>query len=415
MTTLSVFEHQWLPIGEGAGAVLSERQAAALERLEASLPAGTLGWRRHEVKFTQYCGVLQLGGQTIEVLPKIARHDEDVVRSRSVLIKMLASAGVFSVVPVGESMVSVQRTNLLDVFIDHFRASVEAQARHGLIRRYIDREESLPRVKGRIDMARQLRDNLTRPHMTTCRFDELERDNLFNQSLLYVLDLLASRTANPAIRQRVYELMFHFGDVARIAITPSEIRSLQFTRNDDRWRPIFDQAALILEGLFPDVMAGQTPALALLFDMNRLFERFVASRLRKGERHYSIREQGPQRHLAVNGNEKNVFLLKPDIVMLQDGRVSIIADAKWKLLDRGHRSWKVSQSDLYQMLAYSHRYGCSEVVIMHPYAYARDEVEVLERFKLLNSTVTVSLCGIRVGDERKAFGISHLLGNRAEA
>ena len=111
MTTLSVFEHQWLPIGGGSGAMLSERQAAALERLESSLPAGALGWRRHGVKFTQYCGVLQLGGQTIEVLPKIARHDEDVVRSRSVLIKMLASAGAFSEVPIGASMVSVQKAN----------------------------------------------------------------------------------------------------------------------------------------------------------------------------------------------------------------------------------------------------------------------------------------------------------------
>lgn len=411
MTTLSVFEHQWLTIGDNSGTVLSERQAATLERLEVNLPASALDWRRHEVKFTQYCGVLQLGGLTIEVLPKIALHDEDVVRSRSVLIKMLDSAGAFSALPVGESLVSVQRTNLLDVFIDHFRASVEAQARHGLIRRYIDREGSLSRVKGRIDMARQLRDNFTRPQMTACRFDELERDNLFNQGLLYVLHLLSSRTTDPGIRQRVYELMFHFGDVARIAVTSLDIKSLQFTRNDDRWRPIFDQATLILDGLFPDVMAGESPALALLFDMNRLFERYVASRLRRGERHYLIHEQGPQRHLAVNGNDKKVFLLKPDIVMQKDGVAVIIADTKWKLLDRDQRNWRVSQADLYQMLAYSHRYGCSEVVLMHPYAYSEQELEVLERFKLLNSSVTVSLCGVNLGYERKALGLAHLLSD----
>lgn len=70
MTLLQVLEHEWLPIRSGGGQSLNVHQAALLERLADSLPAHALEWRRAAVKFTQFCGVIQLGDLTIEVLPR---------------------------------------------------------------------------------------------------------------------------------------------------------------------------------------------------------------------------------------------------------------------------------------------------------------------------------------------------------
>ncbi|WP_286790791.1 MULTISPECIES: hypothetical protein [unclassified Pseudomonas] len=101
MTLLQVLEHEWLPIRSGGGQSLNVHQAALLERLADSLPARALEWRRAAVKFTQFCGVIQLGDLTIEVLPKIARLERDVLRCQQVLVRLLQVTGALPPQQVG--------------------------------------------------------------------------------------------------------------------------------------------------------------------------------------------------------------------------------------------------------------------------------------------------------------------------
>ena len=110
--------------------------------------------------------------------------------------------------------------------------------------------------------------------------------------------------------------------------------------------------------------------MTLLFDMNRLFEAYIASALRKQawKRDQRLREQGPRKHMVNREDrDESLFQMKPDMSFLDNNnQVLAIADAKWKLLDEREKKLGISQSDLYQMAGYASRYGVDRLALVYP-------------------------------------------------
>ena len=137
------------------------------------------------------------------------------------------------------------------------------------------------------------------------------------------------------------------------------------------WEPVFALARWLLEGLFPDVRSGETSGTCLLFNMERLFEAFLGTKLRQAwqdipEGSFRIVLQGPQKSLAQS-DAGQAFTLRPDITVLDDaGNVARIFDAKWKQLDAKAPSFGVSPSDVYQLATYASRYSCERVTLIYP-------------------------------------------------
>ncbi len=107
--------------------------------------------------------------------------------------------------------------------------------------------------------------------------------------------------------------------------------------------------------------------------MNKLFEAHVA----KCEEEAAgpdriVHTQGPPLYLATR-DQANTFLLKPDITVWRvdldgtDARIDRIVDAKWKRLDPNASDFGVDEADLYQLLAYAMRYGCTSLELAYPH------------------------------------------------
>ena len=59
--------------------------------------------------------------------------------------------------------------------------------------------------------------------------------------------------------------------------------------------------------------------------------------------------------------------MKPDISFIDHtGKVVLIVDAKWKLLDFTEAKLGISQTDLYQMQAYANRYEVENLMLVYP-------------------------------------------------
>lgn len=395
MTLLRVLEHQWIPIGSGPGAIPIGK-AAELERLAQRLPIRMLEWRRQSVKFTQYCGVLQLGDTTIEVLPKI-HGQTDPGFSERVLVRLLQVNGMVEPVGVGEAMLGQQAHTLLDVFIDHFRGMVQQQLQQGHIRRYVTREDDLPMVKGRLDLNIQLRRNALTPHRASCRYDEFDADNIYNRTLRYVVRQLVPMTRHPDIRRGLSELLLHLGFASDQVVSAERVDSLPFDRTNQRWQPVFRRCADFLRSLHPNVTAGGAHALALMFDMNKVFEGYVTWRFRQSFRGCQIRVQGPRFFLAKNQARQDVFQMRPDIAVMQDGKVRLIADAKWKVLSPEERRLGISQSDMYQLAAYARRYACNRMMLVYP---AMDTIPagLRDSFRLQETGVRIDVVALDLAE-----------------
>lgn len=120
--------------------------------------------------------------------------------------------------------------------------------------------------------------------------------------------------------------------------------------------------------------AGSEVALALLFPMERVFEDFVASKFRKHiGKGINIRTQDTQYSLFDSPNR--AFALRPDIV-LEFGGHTVVIDTKWKLLSDNARNSDISQSDMYQMYAYSKKYEADGIVLIYPYTDGISSTEI---------------------------------------
>ena len=146
---------------------------------------------------------------------------------------------------------------------------------------------------------------------------------------------------------------------------------ITITRQNERFADVLHFCRLILQGLSPTVQAGRERSFSLLFDMNRVFEDFIAAFLKKqvmprfNGYHLYSQAKSQQRHLMKKNRDTGqggVLLLKPDILIkTPNGDQQFVLDTKWKQF-----SGKVGRNDLYQIYAYTKRYECKLSVLLYP-------------------------------------------------
>lgn len=408
MEAISVIEHESLPIVQKRlqdQKALSPEHVTALGKLERQLPPGAFSWGYRSVKFAHYCGVISLGNLSLEILPKIYGKETEPGDCRKALIKMLLKAKRLKVQRGGTANIALQKHVLLDVFILNFCDQLHAELMQGMIRCYVERNANLNVIRGRLRIEQQFKHNLAHKERLYCQYDELSTDNSHNQIIKYVLKLLLKVSTGVMARKQLSELLMRFDSIGDVAANLQMINNLSFDRSTCRYESVFKQCRWFMQGLHPDVLVGRDSCITLLFDMNRLFESYVANVLRKlawadGKR---MREQGPQKYMVRREDrDEQLFLMKPDIVFLDSkNRISSIADAKWKILDDREKKLGISQADLYQMAGYAMRYGTKQLALIYP---KQKQLQNSIELQLQGSKVRVKIIPIDVTDSKKKMG-----------
>jgi 5-methylcytosine-specific restriction enzyme subunit McrC len=284
----------------------------------------------------------------------------DEEQSRGKLIAMLRAVGELSPAPVGTAPLGLQKFHLLDDFIIDFCKRVNGLLRRGAIHSYEPQEENLAAVRGRIYLSEDARTNLFDRSRMFCQYNEFSVDNAHNRALKAVLTCLLELAIAARAKQAVDALLLRMTDVSTQAPSTARFEKLRFDGVTEVWRPVFDRAAQFLKGLYPDVRAGLSDNVCLLFDMERLFEAYVGVLIRRAWRSTGaeVRLQGP-RHCFANA-------ATGDAAVLEDGQCLRIYDTKWKMLNTSKPDLGVSQGDIYQMASYASRYDCEQISLLYP-------------------------------------------------
>ena len=105
-----------------------------------------------------------------------------------------------------EAAVEVAGDSLLDLVALLFAEATEGVVRRGLMAGYIEREEDLRVVRGRILADRQILERFGRLDRIVCRFDELEHDVDENRLLVAALRVAARHVETPSVHRRLGRL-----------------------------------------------------------------------------------------------------------------------------------------------------------------------------------------------------------------
>jgi 5-methylcytosine-specific restriction enzyme subunit McrC len=355
---IRVFEYQNLYVEGHKNGQLTEKQFNALVKYNQKHDSRFFTVIFRGIKFKQYVGVIQVGNLTIEVLPKADRDsfDEDNKdKWQKVLLDMLKACRLIKINESSKANLLLRHKTLLDLYINSFLSEVEKLTHEGLVKSYRQKQSNRKVLAGQINFLKQISINLIHKERFYVKHQTYDRDHLLHQVLQEALLIIPSVSSHPGFGSRIKRLESYFIDVKRRTISKSLIESITYSRKTEHYRPAIKLAKLLLLNYNPDIKGGSNNVLAILFDMNVLFEEYVFRQIRRA---------APER-VKVSRQAKEDFwetqTVRPDIV-IQKGDVAYVLDTKWKVL------WKTkpSDSDLKQMYVYHHYFKAKKTFLVYP-------------------------------------------------
>lgn len=384
MIRRTLLEWQSLPYGDDDDQIptwAADRLAkvASQSRLAGKSGGRILEHGRHSLGARQVVGVIVAKDCALEILPKIdiqngrsEAEEKGLLRER--LVHMLAVALDLEIDTGAMAGLGWQRETLLEVLIKLFADKLSDALRQGMPRQYVAQEDDLAALRGKLGVTRQFTILAATPQRLACRFDELSPDIPLNQVMKATVDRLRRVSASRENQRRLTELSFAYADISRININAVKWDEIHLDRTNSRWRDLLTLACLLMGDRFQTSSMGREEGFSLLFEMNTLFEEFVGRMLKRAYAGtgLSVSLQGGRLYcLADEQDGRKAFQTRPDILIRQGKSVVHIIDTKWKRISAKIDDPKqgISQSDVYQMMAYGQVYGCPCATLIYPHNF----------------------------------------------
>lgn len=348
---IQVFEHSFLLIEKGK---LEQRHFVALSQLNALHNDKYFDIRHNGIKFKQYVGVIQVNGLTIEILPKIDNDGKDESDWHKALIAMLRVTRKLKVQQVDEAHVKKQHIHLLDIYFEWFLHEVQLLLHQGLIKKYYKETSNVKALKGKLEFAKHISQNLVHKERFYTTHQVYDKDHLVNQILGQALEIVSNLSKGNYLYSKCKTIQLDFPEVKTIQANEQTFSKIPNTRKTAPYTTALKIARLIILNYAPNVQRGSEKMIALLFDMNVLWEEYILVRLKQASK-----------DITVLGQRRKVFWegipLKPDIV-IEKGNETFIIDTKWKNIGYSNPSTQ----DLRQMFVYNEYWGSKKAMLLYP-------------------------------------------------
>lgn len=343
-----------------------------------------------------YVGLITMAdGTVIEILPKIAGGDISKGDTKRIFLEMLKTLKDVTFKDFNVSHLHTDRLSLLEIFITMFLDEVFLLTKQGLKAAYTPIEANERFYKGKLLAAQNIKYNLvSRERFFVC-YDDFSINRPENRLIKSALRFLLKQTADNRNRQNAARLLTFFEGVDYSVNYDADFSKCISDRSMNHYDKALSWCRVFLRGNSFTAYAGSEVALALLFPMEKVFESFVAAKFRKYiGRGISLRTQDTR--YSLFDSPARAFALRPDLVV-ESGELTVVLDTKWKLLSDNVRNSGISQSDMYQMYAYSKKYDADNIILLYPHSdnVSRDGIKYVSDD---NVNVDVSFIDLRNAD-----------------
>lgn len=348
-----------------------------------------------------YVGFIQLNRTRLLIYPKISSKTDNesvTMKAFEILIKLLAFSGFTSVKRTpNPQMFDQYNGDLLEIYISFFVDELLLQFKRDINRGYNSILENQSFIKGKVDFVETVKKNCFRKHLHYVKYDQFSENILLNRVFKSVIQNLITKTNCKNNKIKLKKSLLWLEDVEHIHLNSGIWGSIKFTRHNAKYEAAFNMAKLFYLNSSPNLNVGDELAFSFLVPVNRLFEMYLYKVFCMNHLdRYQVKYQSPVGYLSYSDNKK-YLQLKPDITLLDGAHVACIIDAKYKELFFDGKNLEVSQSDIYQMLAYSVRYKCSEIVLAYPRFLEDIQNDLLvHELKIDNYDHTVSIKLIKI-------------------
>ena len=332
-----------------------------------------IGYKRNVgdvVTIKNYVGLIQMkNGCQVQVLPKISfdtGEDAGNKETKRVFLKMLKSMKDFPSKVFNDANLKVDRMNLYEIFINMYLQEVRQLVKRGIKSAYVGQEDNLRYYKGKLLTSQHIRSNVTHKERFYVAYDEFHPNRPENRLIKATLLKLQKLTSSAENAKEIRQFLTAFEMVDPSANYTKDFSQVTIDRNTKDYEMLMQWSKVFLLNKSFTTFSGKSTSRALLFPMESVYESYVAQQMKKvfGPAGWEVSSQDKGYYLFTEPRKQ--FALRPDIVCQRDGR-TVIMDTKWKSLINSERAnYGISQSDMYQMYAYSKKYGTSEIWLLYP-------------------------------------------------
>lgn len=330
-----------------------------------------------------YVGTLTLDdGTTIEILPKIdlgrtepsnsdagrKADEEAMAKTREIFLRMLDALPEFNGKLFSDATLETRRMSLAEVFIRMFLVETEGLVKRGLRSNYVDTEDNLTYFKGKLIIGEHIRRNAAHAERFYTAFDEFSTNIAENRLIKAALLALRKLTRNADSERRAIQLLTHFDSVPASTDPAVDFEAIHLDRMMARYERLISWTRIILRNHGFTPFAGASVAHSLLFPMESVYEAYVYQELRKvlAPDGWHVSRQGIGDRCYLFDSPRKLFHLEPDIVLRRDDGTLVVLDTKWKRLRPNNANYGISREDMYQMYAYSKKYGTPDIWLLYP-------------------------------------------------
>jgi 5-methylcytosine-specific restriction enzyme subunit McrC len=280
--------------------------------------------------------------------------------------------------------------------IQRFLKQVDTLLARGIRASYLEHEDNLTTVKGRLSIWDNLRENAHAPHRFYCRFEEFSPNRPENRLIKSAILAVRNQTQVEESRRSATHLLEWLHEIPESTDIGSDFSQWRSDRLMSHYQEIHPTCEWILRSLSPTPVTGQQALFGRFVRMNDVFERYVTRWMQEhvhSEDDFRVYGQG-------EGEQSTWYLcdgegghkMRPDIRVYRSSSsvkpdCMAILDAKWKPPRVDGKL--ASREDFYQMYAYaSHWLGASMeetearlIGLVYPTA---NELDISKRFRYGN-------------------------------
>lgn len=230
---------------------------------------------------------------------------------------------------------------------------IAVQLKRGLEREYIAQTETLPLVKGKIDISESMKMTSVFRKQLVCTYDDFSENNRMNQIVKSTAVLLLKADISKSRKRELRKLIPFFDAVDSINLRTVRW-DFRYNRNNQTYEMLISICFLIVKGLLQTSSDGTIKLMDHLDDqrMCRLYERFILEYYKK---HYpGLKVSASQIPWALECGHDDMLPIMQSDIQLQRGGDVLIIDAKYYSSTTHEQFGKrtLHSDNLYQIFTY---------------------------------------------------------------
>jgi 5-methylcytosine-specific restriction enzyme subunit McrC len=334
-----------------------------------------LNFDGNQIRANNYVGFIQNGDEIIEIYPKVFRHLPNIEDKKELMLRHIfywfgyCRKWRFPFNQASLDTIDIEEFPelIINLIANQFLETVSNQP----LTMYQQLEEPLLTPRGSINFKRYISNSLSHGNFQNieCDYEPYLFDNRVNRIIKYCSRLLLKQTKFTENIRMLQEVIFIMDEVDDLPCSVHDIDKVSLNSFFIEYSTLMDSCRLILNQQLYSSNTYDLSQWCLLFPMEYIFEDFFAGFLEdKFHKQYKVEYQKSNEYLS---NNPKVFNMQHDIFLTtKDGtNRKIIIDTKYKLRDNNFKSdlkKGVSQTDLYQMVSYAFKRGCTDIILVYP-------------------------------------------------